>query len=199
MTVFLIALDVAIFLLELSSPGAWLETFALWPPRALSPDSPGFHLWQLVTYSTLHASFAHLAFNMLGLFMFGREIERVLGARRMLALYLTSTVTGALAQLAVLAWLTHGPAAPTIGASAGVFGTLVAYALLFPERRVILLFPPVPMPAWLFATGYAAIELLLGVTGDAPGIAHFAHLGGMAAAAVLVLYWSHAGANSRAG
>ena len=199
MTVFLIALDVAIFLLELSSPGAWLETFALWPPRALSPDSPGFHLWQLVTYSTLHASFAHLAFNMLGLFMFGREIERVLGARRMLALYLASTVTGALAQLAILAWLTHGPAAPTIGASAGVFGTLVAYALLFPERRVILLFPPVPMPAWLFATGYAAIELLLGVTGDAPGIAHFAHLGGMAAAAVLVLYWSHAGANSRVG
>jgi membrane associated rhomboid family serine protease len=199
MTVFLIALDVAVFLLELTSAGAGLEAFALWPPRAISPDSPGFHLWQLVTYSALHASFAHLAFNMLGLYIFGREVERVLGAGRMLALYLASVVAGALTQLAVFGWLTHGVAYPTIGASAGVFGALVAYALLFPERRVVLLFPPVPMPAWLFATGYAALELMLGISGNAPEVAHFAHLGGMAAAAALVLYWSHAGADPRAG
>jgi len=131
-----------VFLLELTRAGEGLEAFALWPPRAFSPDSPGFHLWQLVTYSTLHASFAHLAFNMLGLFMFGREVERVLGARRMLALYLASIVAGALAQLAVLWWLMRGAAYPTIGASAGVFGALIAYALLFPRRRVVLLFPP---------------------------------------------------------
>jgi len=142
MTVFLIALDVAVFLLELTRAGEGLEAFALWPPRAFSPDSPGFHLWQLVTYSTLHASFAHLAFNMLGLFMFGREVERVLGARRMPALCLASIVAGALVQLAVLWWLMRGAAYPTIGASAGVFGALIAYALLFPRRRVVLLFPP---------------------------------------------------------
>ena len=199
MTVFLITLNVTVFLLELAGAGAGLEAFALWPPRAISPDSPGFFLRQLVTYSTLHASFAHLAFNMLGLFMFGREVERVLGARRMLVLYLASIVAGALTQLAVLWWLMRGAANPTIGASAGVFGTLIAYALLSPERRVMLLFPPVPMPAWLFATGYAALELILGISGDAPEVVHFAHLGGIAAAAVLVLYWSHAGANRHAG
>lgn len=71
-------------------------------------------------------------------------------------------------QLAVLGWLMRGAAYPTIDASAGVFGALVAYALLFPERRVVLLFPPVPMPAWLFATGYAALELVLGTSGNAP-------------------------------
>lgn len=94
-------------------------------------------------------------------------------------------------QLAVLGWLMRGAAYPTIDASAGAFGALVAYALLFPERRVVLLFPPVPMPAWLFATGYAALELVLGISGNAPDVAHFAHLGDMAA--VLVLYWSHGG------
>lgn len=199
MTVYLIALDVAVFLLELRTAGEGFESFALWPPRSISPESPGFHLWQLVTYSTLHASFAHLALNMPGLFLFGREVERVLGARRMLALYLASIVAGALAQLAVLGWLMRGAAYPTIGASAGVFGALVAYAVLFPTRSVVLLFPPVPMPAWLFATGYAVLELVLGISGNAPEIAHFAHLGGMAAAAALVLYWSHAEANPRGG
>jgi membrane associated rhomboid family serine protease len=78
---------------------------------------------------------------------------------------------------------------PAIGASAGVFGLLVSYALLFPRRRVILLFPPVPMPAWLFATGYGALELLLGIAGAQNGVAHFAHVGGMLGAATLLLHW----------
>ncbi|MBB3261900.1 membrane associated rhomboid family serine protease [Paraburkholderia bannensis] len=143
----------------------------------------------------LHGSFGHLAFNMLGLFMFGREVERVVGARRMGTLYLASIVAGALTQLATMLWLISAttPAWPTIGASAGVFGALMAYALLFPERRVMLLFPPVPMPARLFAWGYAVVELVLGINRLEPAVAHFAHLGGMAAAAVLIIAWMQAG------
>lgn len=98
-------------------------------------------------------------------------------------------MSGALVQLLVS--LAHaGDAYPTLGASAGVFGVLVAYALFFPQRRVMLLFPPVPMPAWLFATMYGILEFMLGVSGNEPGIAHFAHLGGMLGALVLVLHWA---------
>jgi membrane associated rhomboid family serine protease len=84
------------------------------------------------------------------------------------------------------------PPAPTIGASGGVFGLLLAYALMFPTRKVVPLIPPIPMPAWLFATIYAGIELFLGVTGTLSGIAHFAHLGGMIGSALVVTQWRRA-------
>ena len=76
-----------------------------------------------------------------------------------------------------------------MGASGGVFGLLLAYAYLFPRRKVIPLFPPIPMPAWLFATLYAALELVLGITGSMAGVAHFAHLGGMIGAALVMTQW----------
>jgi len=83
----------------------------------------------------------------------------------------------------------HTEAAPTIGASGGVFGLLLAYALLFPRRKVIPLIPPIPMPAWLFATLYAGLELVLGVTGTQADVAHFAHIGGMLGSAMVVVTW----------
>lgn len=186
----LIVLNVLCFLLEGSAPAGMLDYLALWPIRSGETGTPGFHLPQLVTYSLLHANLAHLVFNMFGLYVFGRQTERVLGLARTLMLYTVSVVSGGVVQLAVAAW-SSGGAYPVVGASAGVFGVLVAYALLFPRQRVILLFPPIPMPAWLFATGYAAIELLLGVSGREPGVAHFAHLGGMIGAIALIVYWSH--------
>ena len=81
------------------------------------------------------------------------------------------------------------PRKPTIGASGGVFGLLLLYAYLFPKRKVIPLIPPIPMPAWLFATLYAVLELVLGVTGTEAGVAHFAHLGGMIGCALVILAW----------
>ena len=71
---------------------------------------------------------------------------------------------------------------------------LLAYAVMFPKRKVIPLIPPIPMPAWLFATIYAGIELFLGVTGTLSGIAHFAHLGGMMGSALVILQWRRASA-----
>ncbi len=177
------------FALQLLSHGALDAWFALWPMQSIDGRS-NFHLWQIVTYSFLHDStgVAHLLFNMLGLWMFGSEIERYVGPRRLLACYFASVVTAALSQLFV-PMLFGAPAAPTIGASGGVFGLLLAYAFLFPRRKVVPLIPPIPMPAWLFATVYAGIELYLGVTGTLSGVAHFAHLGGMVGSALVISRW----------
>jgi len=125
---------------------------------------------------------------MLALFMFGSDIERVWGARRYLRYYLVCVVSAALVQLLVSA-VSGGAAYPTIGASGGVFGLLLAFGMMFPRRTVVLLFPPIPMPAWLLVTLYGALELLLGITGTQAGVAHFAHLGGMAGGFLLIQYW----------
>ncbi|HET6493580.1 MAG TPA: rhomboid family intramembrane serine protease, partial [Burkholderiales bacterium] len=149
--------------------------FALWPLHGSSPAGlTGFLPWQLVTYSFLHGGLLHLAVNMLALYMFGSDIERVFGQQRYLTYYLACVVTAAVAQLLVSA-TSGAPPYPTLGASGGVFGVLLAFALYFPRRTVMLVFPPIPMPAWLFVTLYGVIELYLGITGTQAGVAHFAH------------------------
>lgn len=173
----LIVLNVAVFVVELAG-GTWLiEWFALWPLGG-SGFGPGFAPWQLVTYSFLHGGFAHIFFNMFALFMFGSDIERLYGSRWFLGFYLVSVVTAGLAQLVVSA-VSGGPGYPVLGASGGVFGVLLAFGMTFPQRMVMLIFPPIPMRAWVFVTLYGVLELYLGVTGTAEGVAHFAHLGGM--------------------
>jgi membrane associated rhomboid family serine protease len=184
----LVALNVAVYLLELAQPGLEIP-FELWPLQPID-GQVNFHYWQIVTYAFLHDSrgFSHIAFNMLGLWMFGSQVEERVGAPRLLACYFASVVSAALCQLWVPSVL-HTEAAPTIGASGGVFGLLLAYALLFPRRKVIPLIPPIPMPAWLFATLYAGLELVLGVTGTQADVAHFAHIGGMLGSAMVVVTW----------
>src|SRR5579863_3507606 len=130
----LIAANVVVFLLQLQSGGALDGVFALWPLQPIGGVSY-FHIWQIITYAFLHSTdnITHLLFNMLGLWMFGAEIERFVGSRRLLSCYFASVVTAALTQLFVPELLGAQPA-PTIGASGGVFGLLLAYALLFPHR-----------------------------------------------------------------
>ena len=185
----LVAANVLVFILQRLSGGALDELFALWPMQPIDGEAH-FHVWQIITYSFLHSTdnIAHLLFNMLGLWMFGAEVERYVGPRRLLACYFASVVTAALSQL-FIPTLFDAPPAPTIGASGGVFGLLLAYAFLFPKRKVIPLIPPIPMPAWLFATLYAGVELFLGVTGTLSGVAHFAHLGGMVGSALVIMQW----------
>jgi membrane associated rhomboid family serine protease len=186
----LIIANVVVFALQLLLPNS-MDVFALWPLQPIDGTSY-FHVWQIVTYAFLHDTreYAHILFNMLGLWMFGTEIERYVGPRRLLACYFASVVTAALTQLFV-PMLFGAPPGPTIGASGGVFGLLLAYAMMFPKRKVIPLIPPIPMPAWLFATIYALIELFLGVTGTMSGVAHFAHLGGMIGSALVFMQWRH--------
>jgi membrane associated rhomboid family serine protease len=189
-TTSLIVANVAMFLL-FSSTGDLLSPLALWPLGAAQYIGIGFAPWQLVTYAFLHGSMLHLLFNMFALYMFGGAIEQVFGSRRYLAYYAVCVVSAALAQLLVAKMM--GGFYPTVGASGGVFGLLLAYGLYFPNNRVMLLFPPIPLPARVFVLVYAVLELVMGVTGAQSGVAHFAHLGGMVGGFIMLRYWRGGG------
>jgi membrane associated rhomboid family serine protease len=186
----IIGANVVVFLLQLSM-GSRLEIlFALWPLNAsdIYGGQVSFAPWQLVTYGFLHdpSSFTHIFFNMFAVYMFGSALEQFFGTRSYVALYFVSIVAAGLTQLGVNALL--GSPEPTVGASGGVYGLLLAFAVYFPQQRIALIFLPVPIPARIFVAGYALIELFLGVTGTQAGVAHFAHLGGMLGA-FLMIQW----------
>ncbi|GAB2505022.1 rhomboid family intramembrane serine protease [Pseudoxanthomonas sangjuensis] len=176
-----------VFLLQLMLGDPLLVNFMLWP---LGGD-PGFLPWQLLTYGFMHGSVPHLLFNMLALYMFGSPLEYTWGEKRFLTYYLVCVIGAGLLQLVVGAWAMAqgGEAYPTVGASGGVFGLLLAYGMLFPNNRIMLLFPPIPMKARTFVVLYGALELFLGFGGLQPGVAHFAHLGGMLFGWLLIRYW----------
>ena len=176
----LLLANVAIFFLDQLLGHKLVLLFGLWPIGA------GFWPWQIVSYSFLHFDFNHLFFNMLGLWMFGGELEHVWGQKRFIQFYAASVVAAALSQLLVNYLL--GATAPTIGASGGLFGLLLAFAMIFPNR-IILLFFIIPMKAkWLVAL-YGLIELYQGVYVMNSGVAHFAHLGGMLGGLLTIRYW----------
>jgi membrane associated rhomboid family serine protease len=176
----LLLANVAVFFLgDLLGPGL-LSPFALWPIGG------GFWPWQVVSYAFLHGSFNHLFFNMLGLWMFGAELEQIWGRNRFLTFYFASVVAAALTQLVVNFAL--GSMAPTIGASGGLFGLLLAFAMIFPNR-IILLFFVIPMKAKYLVALYGLIELYQGAYVLNSGVAHFAHLGGMLGGLLTIRYW----------
>ncbi|GAB2516031.1 rhomboid family intramembrane serine protease [Lysobacter humi (ex Lee et al. 2017)] len=173
--------------------GLWrvFEYLELHPIGSGDGDRPGFMPWQLVTYGFLHFDVAHFFFNMLALVMFGAQVEHTWGARKMLTYYLTCVVGAGLCQL-VVGYGTiamGGEPYSTVGASGGIFGLLLAYGMLFPHQRVMLLIPPVPMKARTLVIVYGLIELFFGLTGTMPGVAHFAHLGGMLFGWLLIRHW----------
>jgi membrane associated rhomboid family serine protease len=172
---------IACYLLQAGAGDGTITSFALWPLGS------NFMPWQLVTYAFLHGSIMHIAFNMYGLWLFGREVEYMLGRRVFLQLYFASVISAGLMQLLATGY--SGGDYPTIGASGGVFGVLLAYGMFFPNRVIMLLIPPIPMPAWLFVILYAVLELILGVTGTEAGVAHFAHLGGMIGGYLVIRRW----------
>ena len=183
------------FVLQLLLGNQTFAPFMLWPlaDGSFDPYSSvqAFMPWQLASYGFLHGGFAHLAFNMLALVMFGAPLEYTWGNRRFATYYFTCVIGAGVCQLVVASWaVSQGSGAyPTIGASGGVFGLLLAYGMLFPNQRVMLLIPPIPMKARTLVIVYGAIELLLGVTGTQPTVAHFAHLGGMLFGWLLIRYW----------
>jgi membrane associated rhomboid family serine protease len=135
-------------------------------------------IWQFVTYMFLHAGFAHIFFNMWGLYLFGSAIYPVLGMKRFLTLYFLSGVSGAVLWLA----LNWGSQTPIIGASGAVFGVMMGAAMLYPNMRIQLLIPPIPMKMKTFVTIYAIIEIVSEFSSTRGGIAHLAHLGGFISA-----------------
>jgi membrane associated rhomboid family serine protease len=187
----IIGLNVVVFLLQQQAGlrDQLIITFALWPldtSAIAAAFGPGisFAPWQLVTYGFLHGGFTHIFFNMFAVYMFGSALEQFFGTRYYVTLFLVSVVAAGLTQLVFNAVL--GSPVPTLGASGGVYGLLLAFAIYFPQQRLALIFLPVPIPARIFVAGYALIELFLGVTGTQAGVAHFAHLGGMLGAFLLI-------------
>lgn len=187
----LIVANVAVFMLQTMMNVTLIQHFALWPlgsfPFTSDGVMVGFEFWQLVTAGFLHGGMTHLALNMFGLYMFGRDIELAMGSQRFAWLYGDSVIAGNLIQLLVVSANLDQGVVPTLGASGGVFGVLLAFGVLFPKRQVMLMIPPIPMPAWLLVTGYGLVALFSGFFGTQQGIAHFAHLGGMLGAAVVLL------------
>lgn len=197
---FLLLVNGLVFIAQFIAGDTLLFMFGLWPLGAsdyvgsflgLVPV-PDFQVWQLVSYAFLHGSFLHLFVNMFAMWMFGTRIEHLWGSR-LFAVYYFVCVTGAgLVQLVVASLaVAETGAYPTIGASGGVFGVLLAFGMMFPNQRIMLLFPPIPMPAKWFVILYGAFELYAGMTGTMAGVAHFAHLGGMLFGFLLIQYWRY--------
>jgi membrane associated rhomboid family serine protease len=172
---------VAVFCVTLLVPVAFELPLALWPLA-----SGHFMPWQVVSYAFLHGDMFHLFFNMLGLWMFGGEIERLWGTRRYVHFLVACVLAAAAVQLVWTALI--GTAAPTVGASGALFGLLLAFGMMFPNRTIMPLFPPIPMKAKVFVAIFGGLELFLGMTGGS-GIAHFAHLGGMLGGFLMIRYW----------
>lgn len=173
----IIAVCAAVFLLHNIS-----AQLALWPLF-----SGYFAPWQLVTYAFLHGGFNHIFFNMFALWMFGLPVEKVWGSRRFAEYYFICVLGAGVIQL--LVQYISGQVYPTIGASGGVFGLLLAYGVMWPNAKLFLIFFPVPIKAKWFVLIYGGVELIFGFTGAMPQVAHYAHLGGLFFGAGLLWRW----------
>jgi len=192
----LLLLNSIAFMLMYSAPMPIIENFALWPlgltgQLVFNDLAPHFQLWQLISYAFLHGGLFHLFFNLFALWIFGSRIEQSWGSKAFVIYYFVCVIGAALVQLIVSSQaMSSGDIYPTLGASGGVFGLLLAFALTFPNEKLMLLIPPIVIKAKWFVLIYASVELYAGVTGTLAGIAHFAHLGGMLFGFLLLWYWS---------
>lgn len=158
--------------------------FALYPLESNIPEMPSFQIWQLFTYMFMHAGFTHLLFNMFALWMFGMELENTWGSKKFLMYYLLCGIGAGISNLII--GPLFGDAMPTVGASGAVYGILLAFGLLFPERPIFLYFF-IPIKAKYFVLIFMVIEIYAGISGTQDGIAHFAHLGGAAVGFILLM------------
>ncbi|MBD3615948.1 MAG: rhomboid family intramembrane serine protease [Gracilimonas sp.] len=157
---------------------------ALAPYLVLNPLGEGFIPWQLVTYMFLHADLGHIFFNLFALWIFGQAIENLWGSKRFLIYYLLTGIGAAVIHMFIGGYFTY-----TLGASGAVFGILLAFGMMFPDRYIMLLIPPIPIKAKYFVAVYGLFELFNGLAMPNSGIAHFAHLGGLVVGFILIKYW----------
>ncbi len=164
-----------------------------------SEKSGLFKPYQIITYMFAHLDIQHILFNMLSLFFLGPMVEMTIGPKRFLGLYLLSGFAGLAAHFLVgyfpyfLGWTPFEPVFSVLGASGAVFGVVIAFATLHPERELMLLFPPIPIKAWVMAAVLIGIGLYSGLTGSGGNVAHFAHLGGALAGFILARHWKYGG------
>ena len=186
----LLIINGLVFLAQFVNGDLLYRLFALWPLGTPYANVPDFWPWQLLSYGFLHGGFGHIFFNMFALWMFGVQIENSWGSRRFAVFYFVCVIGAGLVQLVVATLAAQsGSPYPTVGASGGVFGILLAFGMMFPDRYIFLLIPPIPIKAKWFVIGYGVLELFSGITNTASGVAHFAHLGGMVFGFLLIQYW----------
>jgi rhomboid family protein len=152
---------------------------------ALNPLGEGynFQIWQLITYQFMHANFTHIFFNMFILWMFGMEVENMWGSKKFLYFYLICGISAGLAQL-FISPLFSIPAI-TIGASGAIFGVMIAFAMLFPDRYIFLYFL-IPIKA-KYLIGFLFVLEIFWIGDAGSNVAHLAHLGGAVAGFIFIL------------
>ena len=200
----LILVNVIIFIATLINENFMIGTFGLF-----YPTSPFFRWWQVITHMFMHGGFWHIFFNMYTLFIFGMVVENILGSKKFVLFYFICGLGAAALQIGtqyieIQAFINAGTqqalesiaqlkATPTVGASGAIYGVLIGYAMLFPQAKMTLLFPPVTLSAKWMVIIFAAIELFTGVVGWVDGVAHFAHLGGMLIGWLMIIWWRRRG------
>ena len=195
----LLYVNVLMFIATLINPEYMEGTFAMAFPLASD-----FRWWQPLTHMFMHHGFWHIFFNMYSLVMFGMVVERVLGTRKFIWFYLITGFGAVLLHtgvefLQVQSLIAKYPGVDpqsiynsipgVLGASGAVYGVLVAFAMLYPQARLTLIFPPITLDAKWWVIIFIGIELFTGITGTGMGVAHFAHLGGALFGWLLILYW----------
>lgn len=193
----LVAINILMFIATLVNENFMVANFAMFYPA-----SPFFKPWQILTHMFMHGGFWHIFFNMYSLLMFGSILERSLGPKKFLIFYFV-TGLGAVALHTGVEWMqarvfiANGAVdayqrllmTPTLGASGAIYGVLIGFAMLYPQARLILIFPPIPVKAKWLVIIFAAIELVFGINGIQGDVAHFAHLGGMLFGWLLIRWW----------
>lgn len=193
----LVAINILMFIATLINENFMVANFAMFYPA-----SPFFKPWQILTHMFMHGGFWHIFFNMYSLLMFGSILERSLGPKKFLIFYFV-TGLGAVALHTGVEWMqarvfiANGDVdayqrllvTTTLGASGAIYGVLIGFAMLYPQARLTLIFPPIPMTAKWLVIIFAAIELFSGINGIQEGVAHFAHLGGMLFGWLLIRWW----------
>jgi membrane associated rhomboid family serine protease len=177
-TIFLVIANFMVFLLQIAVEPV-TRLIALTPTMAFA----GYY-WQFFTYMFAHGNISHIGFNMLALFLFGGVMERLLGWRKFLFLYIVAGFGSALLHIA----LTGVSTTPLLGASGAVFAILAAYAYKFP-KNILWVFPGIPVPAAVLVAFFVIFEFTSGLFGFQPGIANFGHLGGIIAGLGIMWYW----------
>jgi len=184
----LLIINVVIFFLASSATGSFIPDLALY-----FPTDSRFSPYQLVSHMFMHADLNHLFFNMFGLFIFGPYVERYVGKKNFFILYFLAGVGAFLAHFAVQ-YFQYSDMGITqfrgvVGASGALMGIVLAFAVLFPDLKMMLLFPPIPIKAKYLALGYVAVDLYSGISGAQVNVANFAHLGGALTGFLLTYFW----------
>lgn len=195
-TTWLIVINVAVYFLMMMFPIVFGVGYL-----SVNTAFSRLEVWRLITFQFLHSpsSITHIAFNMLGLWIFGPMVERYLGGKKYLAYYLVCGLFGGLlfmvlnllgiilkGTISIPGLLVYDPSQPLVGASAGVFAVIVACAYISPKTEIMLLFPPIPMKMQTFAYGYVAIALISLLMGSHNAGGEAAHVGGAIAGFIFI-------------